>query len=117
MGPADAAKYHQQLLELRQRLQSEVARIEDAIPEKMSRPGENSHVPTHPADRDVAGLDEDLAVVQAGADTLQAIDSALQRLAAGVFGQCECCGKPIAPQRLDAVPYTPFCIDCARKME
>ncbi|HHV93906.1 MAG TPA: hypothetical protein GXX47_05135 [Firmicutes bacterium] len=27
---------------------------------------------------------------------------------------CEICGKPIPPERLDALPQTRRCVDCAR---
>jgi RNA polymerase-binding transcription factor DksA len=36
---------------------------------------------------------------------------------AGTYGQCEECGKTIAPARLKAVPQAPFCIDCASENE
>jgi RNA polymerase-binding transcription factor DksA len=39
--------------------------------------------------------------------------AAIARLEAGTYGRCENCGRPIAPARLDALPATRFCIDCA----
>lgn len=117
MAPSDVQKYRPRLLSLRQRLQSDVASVENAIPEKVNRPGENSRVPTHPADRDVTGLDEDIAAAQVGTEALQAIEAALERLDAGRYGRCEECGGAISDERLDAIPYTPYCIDCARRME
>lgn len=41
------------------------------------------------------------------------IDAALGRVASGDYGICAKCGADIAPERLDLVPYTPFCRDCA----
>ena len=41
------------------------------------------------------------------------IDAALTRIDAGEYGFCGRCGGEISPERLDAVPYTPFCRDCA----
>jgi DnaK suppressor protein len=41
------------------------------------------------------------------------IDSALVRLAAGHYGSCSICGRPIEPARLTAVPYTLRCAACA----
>lgn len=49
--------------------------------------------------------------------TLEAIAAALQRIDAGTFGRCEECGKEIARERLQAVPYTPWCMTCAAKRE
>lgn len=39
---------------------------------------------------------------------------ALEKLDEGSYGICDSCGKPIAPARLDAVPESVLCIDCAR---
>jgi RNA polymerase-binding transcription factor DksA len=41
------------------------------------------------------------------------VDAALARIDAGTFGICARCGADIGADRLDAVPYTPFCRDCA----
>jgi RNA polymerase-binding transcription factor DksA len=40
---------------------------------------------------------------------------ALRRIDAGTFGRCEVCGREIGCERLDALPYTPHCIECARE--
>ena len=48
---------------------------------------------------------------------LAAIDAALGRLDAGTFGTCVNCGAPIAPERLEAMPWATLCIDCKRKEE
>ena len=40
--------------------------------------------------------------------------AALRRLADGVYGTCETCGRPVAPARLEARPTARTCIDCAR---
>lgn len=40
-------------------------------------------------------------------------DDLLRRLAAGVYGLCEACGRPIASARLSARPLARTCIDCA----
>jgi RNA polymerase-binding transcription factor DksA len=38
---------------------------------------------------------------------------ALRRLDAGTYGICQHCGGKIAKARLDAVPYTRYCVKCA----
>jgi RNA polymerase-binding transcription factor DksA len=50
---------------------------------------------------------------QVGEGELRGIDAALDRLHAGTFGTCVGCGEPISVERLNAVPHTPFCKDCA----
>lgn len=47
-----------------------------------------------------------------GLRELQAIDAALDRIAAGTFGICAKCGNPIAPARLAAVPHAALCEEC-----
>jgi len=42
------------------------------------------------------------------------VDAALARRAAGSYGVCESCGRPIAAARLEARPAARTCIDCAR---
>lgn len=44
---------------------------------------------------------------------LLALDAAADRLAAGTYGSCVRCGRAINPERLDALPATTTCIDCA----
>lgn len=44
---------------------------------------------------------------------IRAIEAALERVASGDYGYCTKCGTKIAEDRLDVVPYTPFCRSCA----
>jgi len=44
---------------------------------------------------------------------LEQIDAALARIAAGNYGHCEVCGVGIPEGRLEARPWTPFCVDHA----
>jgi len=44
---------------------------------------------------------------------LARITSAIRRIDAGTYGICEVCDRKIEGPRLDAVPTTTTCIDCA----
>ena len=44
---------------------------------------------------------------------LRRIDAALARIEAGEYGDCVKCGNRIAPKRLELLPDTPFCANCA----
>lgn len=46
--------------------------------------------------------------------TLTHIDAAERRLDEGRYGTCATCDRPIAVERLEALPATSTCIDCAR---
>ncbi len=48
---------------------------------------------------------------------LAEIDAALERIEDGTFGACRSCGRPIAPERLEAIPWATQCIDCKRREE
>lgn len=47
-----------------------------------------------------------------GLKELEAIEAALERVAAGTFGVCAKCGKPISAARLEAVPHAALCEEC-----
>jgi RNA polymerase-binding protein DksA len=56
----------------------------------------------------------DLALREKDEQHLEAVEAALARLDAGTFGTCVRCGRPIAPERLEALPWAAHCIDCQR---
>ncbi|HLJ25176.1 MAG TPA: TraR/DksA family transcriptional regulator [Candidatus Angelobacter sp.] len=48
---------------------------------------------------------------------LQMVETSLQRIREGTFGECGHCGNEINAKRLEAVPWTRYCIACQEKME
>ena len=48
---------------------------------------------------------------------LRQIERALARLKQGTYGLCEGCQKKIPVARLNALPFSTTCVDCAREME
>ncbi|MGD9669386.1 MAG: TraR/DksA family transcriptional regulator [Hyphomicrobiaceae bacterium] len=52
---------------------------------------------------------------QAGSTEVQAIHAALERIQSGTYGACVRCGAEISTERLDVLPHTPLCRDCARE--
>ncbi|MFZ2492559.1 MAG: TraR/DksA family transcriptional regulator [Thermoanaerobaculia bacterium] len=48
---------------------------------------------------------------------LMSIEEALTRLKEGAYGACTNCSAVIGEKRLQAVPWTPFCIDCQELQE
>ena len=55
-------------------------------------------------------LSQASALLEQSKAGLAHIDSALARIAAGRFGLCEVCGQEISEGRLEARPWTPYCI-------
>ena len=48
---------------------------------------------------------------------LKTVDHALQRVAQGTYGVCECCGGKIDSERLEIIPETTLCIQCKARSE
>lgn len=48
---------------------------------------------------------------------LQQVESALERMDNGTYGQCQRCGKSINPERLEAFPYVAYDIECQSIIE
>lgn len=45
-------------------------------------------------------------------DRVQMVREAQQRLADGTYGACQRCGRQISPERLEALPWAAYCIEC-----
>jgi len=48
---------------------------------------------------------------------LERINAALDRIERGEFGKCLVCSTDIPPARLEALPFTLYCIDCQKEIE
>lgn len=46
-------------------------------------------------------------------EELRQIERALDRIDQGLGDECESCGEAIDPRRLQVLPYTTLCVDCA----
>ena len=58
-----------------------------------------------------------LSLSDADREQLLLIDEALKRLRREEFGVCQICHQEIGRKRLEAVPWTPYCINCQEKAE
>jgi DnaK suppressor protein len=50
-------------------------------------------------------------------EKLQAIEEALERIRTGTYGICDMCEEEIAPERLEALPFTRLCVSCQSDLE
>lgn len=57
----------------------------------------------------------DLARREEAQARVATIQEALRKLGEGRYGICVRCGKAINPERLEALPLTTLCIECARR--
>jgi DnaK suppressor protein len=117
MAQHDLQRYKQRLLQLRGRLTGEVERIIEAVQQDMQAPGTISNLPIHPADQATDGLDVEVDLLRNEQDILKDVDAALLRIEEGTFGKCERCKRAIDARRLEAIPFTPYCVNCASAVE
>lgn len=59
------------------------------------------------AERDLA-----ISLIPVKERRLQAVEEALTEARRGRYGICERCGKPIDPERLEALPEATLCVQC-----
>ena len=120
MKKSDVKPFKEMLLVLRARLRGDVSTLADAA---LSTAGGgqngNSSVSNHIADMgsDTFEQDNTILLMNNEGETLVEIEGALERVESGVYGSClECSGK-IPKMRLKAIPYTPYCVNCASELE
>jgi RNA polymerase-binding protein DksA len=113
--------YRQVLQGLRSRLRGDLDQMTDeALRRRQPESSGNlSNVPLHMADVGTENYDQEftLGLIENEQGTLEEINAAISRIEVGTFGRCEDCGELIARPRLQALPYTRHCIECARKLE
>jgi RNA polymerase-binding transcription factor len=70
-------------------------------------------------DRAASAYDKDFLFRQSTQQKqmLQTVEEAQQRIREGSFGLCLSCGNDITLRRLEAVPWTRYCVACQEKME
>jgi DnaK suppressor protein len=121
MKKAEMKVYKEQLLALRSRMRGDVsAMAENSLRRnRLEANGDLSSMPLHMADIGSDNFEQEftLSLMQSEGDTLSLIESALERIEDGVYGFCEECEAAIPKARLNAIPYTPFCVKCAEKLQ
>lgn len=56
---------------------------------------------------------KELSIEQNTLDLLRKAERALEQIDAGTYGTCESCGKAIPVERLEVLPYSTLCVECA----
>jgi RNA polymerase-binding transcription factor DksA len=114
-------QYRQRLLSMAARLKSTDAAVgSEALRQTGGDAGGNlSNVPLHMADVSTAAFEQEMStsLLQNERQLQAEVAAALDRCEQDTFGRCEGCGQPITEGRLQAVPYTRYCLDCAQKAQ
>ena len=106
-------EYKRRLLEFEKNLVARGASTRDAARARvMDSPGDAG-------DASLADEDESVAFTEGELDdtVLQQVREALGRIEDGTFGRCVVDGAPIEPKRLDAMPWTPYCLKHQQLLE
>ncbi len=121
LKPDELKTFRESLVGLRARLKGDLIQLTDEAlgGGQSENSGNLSNVPLHLADAATDNFDQefDLSMIENEQETLIQVEEALGRIEAGTFGKCEECDGIVAKPRLQALPYTRLCIDCARAME
>ena len=115
------AKYKRLLVELRDHLIDGVSFLAGENLKRTGKDaaGELSGYSMHMADAGTDNFDREfaLSLVSNEQEALYEIEEALKRLETGTYGVCEMCEKLIRKERLEAVPFARFCIQCQSGVE
>jgi DnaK suppressor protein len=117
----DLAKYRKLLEDEQSRVRNELASLQsaDSGSSESGETGELTDYDQHTGDAGTETFlrERDLAIEDSEQTVLRLIEVALQKIDDGTYGVCERCGEPIPAARLEAIPYTPYCIKDAEWLE
>jgi DnaK suppressor protein len=102
---------------LRAALHAERDRLVADVEETIQAPGQMTYGSQAAAASQVFEQQRDLALRDRATQHLTLVDAALARLDDGTFGTCLRCGRPIAPGRLEALPWASHCIECQAEID
>ena len=107
------AKYYNTLIELSERLLSQMSGLANESAEEMAS------YSLHMADSGTDNFDRDfaLSLLSSDQDAIYEIEEALKRIERNTYGICELTGKHIPKARLDAIPWTRFTVEAQAQLE
>lgn len=119
--PEKFRRYYKILLDLRTHLTEGLNLHTEETLKRSSKDdsGDLSSYGQHMADAGTDTFDRDfaLSLVSSEQEALTEIDAAIKRVHDGTYGICEVTGKPIAKERLLAVPFTRYSAEAQKEIE
>jgi DnaK suppressor protein len=107
----DTQRFKQRLLARERELIDDIARFENEARESRAAEVEDPIDQVTSSENKAASFLESTLAAQ----TLKQVRDALRRIEDGSYGMCIECDRPIEPARLEAVPWTPYCLADQRK--
>lgn len=113
ISPQSVRRYKERLLQQKSALERSTLSAVEQGRETVTEEAQDT------ADQAVFSYQKELLFTRGTHDhsQLTLVKNALDRLKDGSFGECVECGNQIGAKRLEALPWTPYCIDCQEKME
>lgn len=119
--PEKFKRYHKLLLDLRAHLSEGIERHSEQTLKRSAKDdaGDLSAYGQHMADAGTDTFDRDfaLSMVANEQEALSEIEAAIKRIHDGSYGVCEITQKPIAKERLLAVPFTRYSAEAQKDLE
>lgn len=117
LSQTELEKYKKRLIDMARRLGGDRAQLKEEVFQGngAEASGGLSNVPVHNADLATHTYESEvnIGLVEQTESRIASSNAALARIDAGTYGVCQRCGKSIRKERLDALPDTPFCVECA----
>jgi DnaK suppressor protein len=106
----DVERYRQRLLAMERQLHNRIRREAETASETVDDQADAG-------DRSMVDelKEESFTLAEGASELLKQVEDALARIADGTFGRCVVDGKPIEEKRLEAVPWTPYCLKHAEQ--
>lgn len=119
--PEKFRRYYKLLLELRNHLTGQIDTHSEETLKRSSKDdaGDLSSYGQHMADAGTDTFDRDfaLSLVSSEQEALSEVEAAIKRIKDGSYGTCEITQKPIAKERLLAVPFTRYSAEAQKEIE
>jgi len=106
-----------ELTAFRERLRPERARLVVEVGGAIQAPDQMTYGSQAAAASQVFDQQRDLALRERATQQLAQVEAALARIQDGTFGRCTRCGREIAAERLDALPWAAHCIECQSALD
>ena len=121
MRKTELERFRKLLTEERDRVSGSLAKRSRAIKHRGQESGGDggkAHS-NHMADQGTDEFENEATIKFASTEGryLYRIEGALERVEDGTYGNCQACSGKISIERLRALPYARFCIDCKEKEE
>jgi DnaK suppressor protein len=116
MSSIDTNRFRDALVAERKRIVAALENLRNENPGTVEEETGEEASDQHLADTATAMHDRELdyGLTENEEELLTATDAALRRIEDGTYGICTNCGRPIGEERLQALPWTNLCIDCAK---